>query len=181
MTLVLKEQYAGYPIAAAIADVINTDPSLSVYSDIASVVDAQTIRVLLPPVERVDPASFIATMMTLPIDPSLIRTEARIVINEKKGIIAVTGSVQIGPVAVNAAGLTITSITPAPTPTESNPSMKTTQWAGLDTTDQTARASTHLADLLRALDQLKVPTKDQIAIIYELKKTGALHAEIVRE
>jgi flagellar P-ring protein precursor FlgI len=181
MTLILKEQYAGYPIAAAVADVVNTDPSLSVYSDIASVVDAQTIRVLLPPVERADPAGFIATMMTLQIDPSLIRTEARIVINEKKGIIAVTGSVQIGPVAVNAAGLTITSITPAPEPTPDNPAVTTTQWAGLDTTSQSSRASTRLVDLLRALEQLKVPTRDQIAIIYELKKTGALHAEIVRE
>ena len=41
------------------------------------------------------------------------------------------------------------------------------------------RSATRLLDLLAALDQLMVPVADQIAIIYELKKTGALHAEIV--
>jgi len=38
-----------------------------------------------------------------------------------------------------------------------------------------------LPDPLAALDQLMVPVEDQIAIIYELRKTGALHAEIVSE
>ena len=36
-------------------------------------------------------------------------------------------------------------------------------------------------ELLKALDQLQVPVEDQIGIIYELQKTGALHAEIIRE
>ncbi len=50
---------------------------------------------------------------------------------------------------------------------------------GLDTTGRQTRQATRLLDLLTALDQLKVPVEDQIAVIYELKKTGALHAQIV--
>ena len=181
ISLVLREQYAGYPIAAALAEAINTDPALSVYTDLATVIDAQSIRVLLPPQERSDPANFLAAMLTLPIDPSLLQTKARIVINEKQGIIVVTGNVEIGPVGINAAGLTISSITPPPVPTPEDPVIQTTRWAGLDTTDGTSRSSTKLTDLLQALDQLNVPTPDQIAIIYELQRTGALHAEIIRQ
>ena len=55
------------------------------------------------------------------------------------------------------------------------------RWTGLDTTGRQSRESTRLLDLLSALDQLMVPVDDQIAIIYELKKTGALHAEILSE
>jgi hypothetical protein len=55
------------------------------------------------------------------------------------------------------------------------------RWANLDTTGRQSRNSTRLLDLLGAFDQLNVPVEDQIAIIYELKKTGALHAEIVHE
>ncbi len=51
---------------------------------------------------------------------------------------------------------------------------------GVDTTTNTAGA-TRLADLLTAFDQMNVDTDDQIAIIYELEKTGILHAEIVHE
>ena len=36
-------------------------------------------------------------------------------------------------------------------------------------------------ELLDAFKQLNVPVADQIAVIYELKKTGALHAEIVSQ
>jgi hypothetical protein len=52
-------------------------------------------------------------------------------------------------------------------------------YINLDTTDRSSRTSTGLLELLQAFDQLKVPVEDQIAIIHELKRTGALHAEIV--
>jgi hypothetical protein len=55
------------------------------------------------------------------------------------------------------------------------------RWAGLNTTGRQSRNSTRLLDLLTAFDQLMVPVEDQIAIIYELQKTGALHAKIVSE
>ncbi len=131
----------------------------------------------IPSADRPEPASFIATLMTVPIDPSLIRTEARIVINERAGIITVTGDVNIGPVAITHRGMQLTSIGPDPV----NPAAGLQQprrWVGVDTTDSGSR-STRLTDLLAAFDQLNVPTQDQMAIIHELKKTGALHAEII--
>ncbi|MCZ6836414.1 MAG: flagellar basal body P-ring protein FlgI, partial [Planctomycetota bacterium] len=179
--LVLNDVYAGFPVATTIADAINDEFLIEGYADLAQVIDAKNIRVQLPRADRKGPASFIAALMTIPIDSSLIQSKARIVINEKQGIIAVTGSVQIGPVAVTHQGLSITTISPELTPSPQNPVMKTTRWAGFDTTDGLTRNSTQLITLLNAFDRLNVSTQDQIAIIYELKRTGALYAEIVHE
>jgi flagellar P-ring protein precursor FlgI len=181
MTLVLKDQYAGYPVATTIAGAINDEFVIDGLTSIAAVEDAKNIKILLPEADRQWPAQFIASLMTIPIDPSLIQTEARIVINEKQGIILVTGNVQIGPVGITHKGLTITSLTPEPNYTPDDPRIDTTTWTGIDTTDKTSRNSTRLIELLEAFKQLSVPVPDQIAIIYELRKTGALHAEIVHE
>lgn len=184
MTLVLKDQYAGYPVATTIASAINDEFMLDGYADVARVEDAKNIKIVVPTADRDRPASFIAMLMMIPIDPSLIQTEARVVINEKQGIILVTGNVEIGPVGITHGGLSITSM--APMPGMGDAMMEGGQvpgeprrWTGIDTTGQRNRNATRLLELLRALDQLAVPVKDQIAIIHELKKTGALHAQVI--
>lgn len=181
MGLVLKAQYANYPVATTIAAAINDEFAIDGHADLAIVEDVKNIKILLPAAERADPSQFIAALVTIPIDPSLIQLEARIVINERQGIILVTGNVQIGPVGITHKGLTITSITPEPVPAPNRPLLETKRWASIDTTDGTSRNSTRLLDLLAAFEQLSVPVEDQIAIIYELKKTGVLHAEIVNK
>jgi len=174
MTLVVDDQWAGYPTATTIAGSINDEFSIDGYSEIAVVEDARNIRISLPEADRERPAAFIATLMTIPIDSSLIRTEARVVINEKAGIITVTGNVEIGPVGITHKGMQLSSIAPTA-------GGQGGRWTGLDTTDGTTRDSTRLLELLAAFDQLNVSVQDQIAIIYELRKTGALHAEIVTQ
>ena len=181
MSLVLKDAYAGYPVASMLAAAINDEFGFSTSQDIARVEDAKNILITVPDADRRDPAGFIATLMTISVDPSLIQTEARIVMNEKQGTIAVTGNVEIGPVGLTHRGLSITTITPEPVATPDSPQVKTKQWANVDMSDRRSRSSTRLVELLKALDQLQVPVQDQIAIIYELQKTGALHAEIVRQ
>jgi len=191
MFLVIKDQYAGYPVATTIAAAINDEFAVDGSGQIATVEDAKTIKVLVPAVDRPNPATFIANLLMIPIDPSLIQVEARIVINQKQGIILVTGNVQIGPVGISHRGLTINSLTTGGSDTGNAPAAGNGAigapvdgngaWASLDTTDRKGRSSTRLVELLEALKQLNVPVQDQIAIIEELRKTGALHAEIVRE
>ena len=181
ITLVLDDQYAGYPVATTIAGAINGEFVLEGYPDVAYVEDAKNVKVLVPEADRPRPAQFIASMMTIPIDPSMIRTEARIVVNEKRGIILVTGDVVVSPVAITHQGLSITSVTPKQPPTPENPQVEERRWAEMDTTNANGRTGTRLEKLLQAFDQLNVSVDDQIAIIHELKKTGALHAEIVTE
>ncbi len=187
MGLVLKDQYASFPVATTIAAAINDEFALDGLPQIAIVEDAKNIKVLVPAVERRYPANFIATLITIAIDPSLIQTEARIVINEREGIIVVTGNVEISPVGITHKGLSISSITPGlqgqQLPGFPGGAAQTTtrSWAGLDTTGRQSRNSTRLLDLLAAFDQIKVPVNDQIALIHELQKTGALHAVIINE
>lgn len=200
MGLVIKDQYAGYPVATTIAAAINDEFALDGLDQVAVVEDAKNIKVLVPASDRRDPANFIATLLTISIDASLIQTEARIVINEKEGIILVTGNVEIAPVGITHRGLSISSMTPGPAGIDPaaaalagggldraastalgvpDQSQAPRRWTGLDTTGRKSRTATRLLDLLAALDQLMVPVEDQIAIIYELRKTGALHAEII--
>jgi flagellar P-ring protein precursor FlgI len=180
VTLVLKDQYAGYPMATMIATVINDEFALDGAPPVARVEDAKNVTALLPPAERADPAAFIAALLTIHVHPSLIRTPARVVMNEARGIILVTGEVEVGPVLITHKDLSITTITPRPEATADAPQEETRRWAELDTTGS-ARGAARLTDLLRAFDQLNVPVLDQIAIVHELKKTGKLHAEIVTQ
>ncbi len=192
--LVLQDQYAGYPVATTIAAAINDEFALDGYRRIAVVEDARNVAVSVPPADLGDPANFIAAMQLVAIDPSLIQTQARIVINENEGIILVTGNVEISPVGITSRGLTISNVTPGPAgaaggapagpgvaPGAAPETAASRRWAGLGTTGRQTRSATRLLDLLAALDQLAVPVEDQIAIIYELQKTGALHAEIVHQ
>ncbi len=181
ITLVMHDQYAAYPITTMLAAQINDEFDLIGGKPLARVEDARNIRITLRDEYRLQPAEFLAALLTMNIDPSLIQPEARIVINERRGIILVTGDVEIGPVGVRAAGLTITTVSPEPVPSPQDPLVQQNQWANLDITDRSSRSSTRLVDLLAAFDQLKVAVEDQIAIVYEMKKTGALHAEIISE
>jgi flagellar P-ring protein precursor FlgI len=195
LTLILRDEYAGFPVATTIAGAIDDEFAIDGLSDLTRVRNQKEIVVAVPPSERSRPALFIATLMTIPIDPSLIRTKARIVINERAGIITATGDVEIGPVAITHKGMRLSNIgtpgldvggagapgigPPAPGATAPGAALTGGRWVGLDTTEGTSRTATRLTDLLAAFDRLNVPTEDQIDIIFELKRTGALHAEIL--
>lgn len=181
ITLVLKEPYAGYPVASVMAAAINEEFVPNGYPNIATVQDARNIRILVPDVELADPANFIATIMTLSIDPTILRTPARVVVNQRTGSIVITGNVEISPITISHAGLSITTITPPPVPTPADPVYETSRWAVIDPSPDPSRARARLLDLKDALDQLRIPAKDQIAIFYQLKRAGALHAEIIEE
>ena len=181
MELVLFDDKAGYVVAAAVAEALNLDPTLARAHPIAVVTDPKTIKILVPEEERADPASFIAAIMRLTIDPSLLQTNARIVINEKKGIIAVTGNVEIGPIAITHKNMSISTISPPPIASPLDPIITTAKWTGINTIDRRGRSATQLQDLLDAFERLKVPTADQISILYEMRKAGVLYAEIIHE
>lgn len=184
ITLVLRDEFAGYPVASAVAGVINEEMALLGIQAPARVEDPKSVRVRVPESERRDPSRFLARVMTFHVDQTLLRTPARIVVNEREGIIVVTDNVEIRPVAIAHAGLQITTITPQPVGTPEAPVATTVRWAGVAagmSVPAQPAGGTRLSDLLRALDQLDVPVRDQIAILYELRRSGALSAEIVSE
>jgi flagellar P-ring protein FlgI len=74
--------------------------------------------------------------------------------------------------------LTITTINPTPKPTERNPQIIEKQTVGVDTTKS---GGAKLQELVDALDMIKVPAEDRIAIIQQLHRSGQLHAKLIVE
>ncbi len=176
ITLLINSNVAGWTTAQLLADVINQHRmGLERGEDaIAFAADERTVRVRIPATDLADPAGFIADIMSVRFDPSLLSLPARVVVNEREGIIVMTGAVEISPTALTHGNLIITSVNPPAPGGLETPS----RWAAIGAEGR-PRENARLQDLLAALKQLDVPVKDQIAILMQLHRTGALHAELI--
>lgn len=179
LTLVIDDEVASWPTAFAIARQINDELSPDPDSpDLARAIDQKNVVISVPVFEREKPATFINRILSSHIDPSMINTPARVVINERTGTVVITGDARVGPVTIMHEGLSITTITPARQPTAQAPEVQEQVFVQLGPHDQT---DTELSDLLTALNRLQVSAKDRIAIIREIKKAGHLYAELKEE
>ncbi|MCA9292011.1 MAG: flagellar basal body P-ring protein FlgI [Phycisphaerales bacterium] len=181
ITLVMHDQYATYAQSDMIANEINEWFGVDGITNLAIPEDAKNVRVIIPEADLPNPVGFIAEVLRIRIDISLIETEARITINERAGIITAGDNVELSRAAITHKDLTITTIVPPRDPTADEPQVLQRRWTGLDTSDGTNRGSVRLQELINALNQLNVPVKDQIAIIEQLVTGGYLHARIIRE
>jgi len=174
-TLILDDPSATWTTASTIAKIIN-DAEGTAGEILATVHDPKTIEVIIPPIERDRPDSFISRVQRLPV-PQL-PVEAKVQINDRTKTMIITGDVEISPVVISHQGLTISTIIPRPVPSPRTPVLETKTVVGLDTTNE---GGAKLQDLVDALNQLKVPAEDRITIIKELYKTGKLHAKLIVE
>lgn len=177
ITLVIDEPNATWPMANTIATLINDLMSPDA-APIAQAVDPKNVVVQVPAAQQSNPAPFISQLLEIHLDSTLVRTEARVVINSRTGTIVMTGDVEISPVVVSHKGLTITTITPPPVPSVNNPAIDPQPFLALDPAH---RGGAKLADLMAAMNQLKVPSEDRIEIIKEIYRSGKLHAKLVLE
>lgn len=174
-TLVIEDPSASWTTASTIAKVIN-DAEATGGETLAVAVDPKNVVVTIPQTEAQRPDSFISRVQRLPLP--MLPTEARVTINDRTGTMIVSGDVEISPVVISHKGLTITTVAPAPVPTPARPVTNTRDVVALDTTQQ---GGAKLQDLVNALDQLKVPSEDRIAIVKELHRIGKLHAKLIVE
>jgi flagellar P-ring protein FlgI len=175
ITLVVEDAHASWAMAHAIAQMISEESSEpGKVSGIAKAMDPKNVIVTIPPVDRASPAAFIARLEGL--DLLLPQAEARVKISRRTGTIIVSGDVEISPVAISHKGLTINTA-PAAQPG----AVETGGQEGFVGIDMGKRGGAKMADLIDALNQLKVPVEDRITIIEELHKTGKLHARLVVE
>ncbi len=173
LTYVLEDSHAGWGLAVAIAEAINAELSLAADVErVAVAADPKNVIVWVPPFQRADIASWIRDIEEL--STLMPVTEARVTIDRSTGTIVVSGDAQISPVIVSHKGLTITVRVPAPAADE--PRIESREFIALDTGE---RANAGLSDLLQALNQLKVPVEDRIAILTEIQRAGKLHAKLV--
>lgn len=184
MTLIINPEQRGWATARTIANEINgatgrLDDETS-GAPIARAADEMTVHVLVPEHERADPANFIARILSLRFSPTLLDQPATVVVNERTGVITMSADVDISPGAVAYKDMIVTTTTPAPTPTAQDPLIQRNRWVGVATSGRSSERA-RLSDLLKALNQLNVPPRDQIYIITQLHDSGRLHAKLVVE
>lgn len=174
-TLVIDSRHADFHTAAEIAHEINKqlrpllltdelgDPVAPLDSPpLARAEGPNHVRVAIPPQYADDPVDFIAQVLDVRIYNPY--TKATVQINEKTGTIIISEDVAISPVVVSHKNLTIAA--------------GTAEVVALDPQNE---GSTRLKDLVDALNKIKVPAEDRIAIVKELHKSGKLHAWLVTE
>lgn len=174
--LVVRPSFGGWSTAQMLADTINQHRVgfTEVAIDIARALDDRSVEVRVPEEERTNPVNFLANIMSIRFDPSLLELPARVVVNERDGVIVSTGDARFSPTAISVPGVMISTLagdTPgtlgAATPSAAVPSG--------DDDGVTGRVN----DLLAAMRQLNLGIEDQIAIIHQIHRAGALHAELV--
>lgn len=181
--LIAEPHYAGYAAMTEIASSINQEYFLRPDADagsIATVIDERTIRLDVPEAERTNAAAFLSFVLTRDVTPALLRLPAQVICNARRGAIVITGNVRISPVAIRYKDLTITTVTPPPTPAPNAPVIERSPLARVYTEARPAEMA-RLEDLNTAFKQLDVPVEDQIAILQMMHKAGQLHARLVIE
>lgn len=182
ITLVLDEPHAEWAIAYAIAQSINEEGTIpdadgaQPAAQIALAFDPRTVIVRLPAAERSNPAPFLARIENLSL--FMPHTEARVVLKRSTGGIVISGDAEISPAVVTYKGLTITTTVPEMAATPENPKVIEKDFVALD---PQKKGGPKLADLVDALNQLRVTPADRINIIEQLYRTGKLHATVIVE
>ena len=180
VTLVINQHHAGFPTAYEIQEALNglggrrrTDPNgnrsidRSGLQNIATARDAVNVEVNIPVEYREHVVDFIATILDTQV--ALQDNEARVVVNERNGVIIVGDNVMVGRVAVTHKNVIIQTgedSTPGP----------------LFVVDQNENTSTtRLKALVDALNALKVDSKSIIDIIKSLERSGDIYGEVIVE
>lgn len=165
MTLVINSEFASFATAADIQDAVNnlnSGMSAGSYS-LAKALDQSHVVVEVPPAYADDPVRFAKLIMDVQV--TNLKQSKRVVINEREGVIVIGENVVINPVAINHKNLTIQA------------GVGREPFVAFDPGN--ANPQPTLKNLVDALNKLKVPTDDQIAIIRSLKRNGDLFGEVV--
>jgi flagellar P-ring protein precursor FlgI len=181
--LIIHNHFAGWTAASQIASQINQQyllTSKKLAEPVAVVINERALRITIPENERANPAAFVGDVLSAEINTSMLGLPAMVVVNPRSGGIVVTGDVEISPAIITHGGLTITTTTPPPTPTPEAPLIERRQWAPI-TTETSQSRQARLQDLLRAFEQLDIPSRDQIEILQMLHRAGKLHARLIIE
>ena len=170
-----------FTTARRVADAINS----FLAGPAARATDPATVQLSVPAGRVTDIVGLITDIEQLPIQPDQI---ARVVVDERSGVIVMGDKVRISTVAIAQGNLTI-RITETPQVSQPQPFAQNGQTAVVPRTDvqvdeQTGRklavlsSGVTLQQLVESLNALGVGPRDIIAILQSIKAAGALQAEI---
>ena len=200
--LVLSEASSGFTMAATVASVVNQDAEYEVGRSIAKALDARTVEVEVPEAYRSNTVPFLGRVQRL--DLIMPRRQAKVEINDRTGTIVITGDVEISPTVVShkllVVSTQVTTAAPAALATQGAEALAAAnatagggaaQAAAVPVAapqpqdgpffalDPQGEGGARLQDLVAALNVLKVPPEDRIAIVKLLARAGQIHAEVV--
>ncbi len=175
--LILTLKHPDFDKAVEIADVINKH-----FGNIATAVDATTVKVSYPPGEN--KVAFASKVLNLKIKTD---SEPTIVIYERTGTVILSGDIKIDTPLYVSHGNIYVSVTKKPVVSQPPPLSggQTVQTEQVTTTvaEEKGRIfqiqGPSLKDLVKALNDLGVSPRDIIAIIQAIKNSGKLHAKII--
>lgn len=179
VTFHVRENYADFTTTSLIADLINQDRQ-GLRADgappIAIAQDDRSVSVMIPEEEYANPMRFIASIQKIRFDQSLLSLEPKITINERAGVITITGDVIIRPTVISSGNLVVTVLEPEIPPTPANPEIRQSNATLIGTGD--TRANAQAQSLLEAMRRLEVPVAEQISIFRTLEANTALSVQI---
>jgi len=176
VSLVIEDVHASHALAAVIAQMINEMASeVGQMRMLARAFGPKTVTVTIPQTDRENPAEFIARMENteLLMPPG----EARVVINRQTGTIVIDEAVEIGPAVISHNGMSIVTTQPPPNPAEEQPPTES-YVASIDAPGRDNRGA-RLKELVDALNQLNVQSKDIIEIVENLHRLGKVKGKLV--
>ena len=161
VTLVLDKHHANFQTATDIVHIIRQTYFQQNHEQVQAV-NAANIVIQLPKEYESDPVAFVSEILELrTYNPE---PEARVVINERTGSIVIHGEVQIGDVVISHRNIVV----------EANE--ETPRFSEMRLENET---SPKLRSLVDALNALKVPNEDAIAIIKDIDRSGKLHGRLI--
>jgi flagellar P-ring protein FlgI len=182
LNLLLRD--ADFTSAARMAEAVNR-----VFPNTAVARDSKTVNVLLPPEYSNYEVNFLATIGSIEIEPD---STARVVINERTGVIVATSNVRVSKVAISHGSLTIsvastlTASQPDAAPLIGNAAGQTVVLPSTTTEGNEQKGSFKMVEeqpkieqVAAALNALGVSTRDMMSIFQTMKRAGALQAELV--
>lgn len=166
LTLLLNGPHSSFRTASEVARVVNSEFSFEAGNrQLATAVGPGVVEVRVPEQYHDSPVEFVAQVLEVGIDNPV--AQAKVVVNNKTGVVIVTGEVEISPVVITHKNLVV-EVGDAGAPPPPAPFVSVDQ--------QERQGSQQLKQLVDALNQLKVEPKDVISIIRELHRSGRLHA-----
>lgn len=170
-----------YTTAARIAEAVNR----SLGAGVAQPRDASAIDLRVPPDGEI--TAFLTRLENLTVQPDL---RARVVVNERNGIVVSGGDVRLSQVTISHGELKVSVTTDyavsQPQAPLTGPAARTVvvPETRIDVSEPELRSvaldgNSTVADLVRALSRIKTSPRDMIAILQGMKSAGALHAELV--
>ncbi|CCZ22393.1 flagellar P-ring protein [Acetobacter sp. CAG:977] len=151
----------------------------------ATTIDSGTVRLTLPRDKKDNIIQVLTEIEQLRVEPD---NSAKVIIDEKSGIIVIGENVRINPIAIAQGNLTI-RITETPQVSQPAPFSTTGETVTVPRTDiqvdeesqnrlNVLKGGVSLQELVDGLNALGVGPRDMISILQAVKAAGALQAEI---